>query len=94
MILGKHHSVPLGPFDQAALPIILAIIQILNIAWVIRCLLQVLRVDSIPAGWKLYWQAVIYFLPVFGPLIWMFSSHNPGRIRIRRPLRPRAKSKE
>jgi hypothetical protein len=39
-----------------------------------------LRVQALAPGWKLYWQAVIYLLPVFGPVIWLLSMHNPRRL--------------
>lgn len=60
-------------------PIVLIVAQLLYLYWVIRSLIQVLRVESLSPGWKLYWQAVIYLLPLFGPLVWLFSIHNPRR---------------
>jgi hypothetical protein len=76
---------PLMNLQLPIWPIVLIVIQLLYIYWVIQSLLQVLRVESIAPGWKLYWQAVIYLFPLFGPLTWHFSDSNPNR--------PRRKSK-
>lgn len=70
------------PWLQIEIPIwhpLLLIIQFAYLYWVINSLLQILRVDALVAGWKLYWMAVVYLVPFVGPLIWLFSSANPNR---------------
>lgn len=43
----------------------------------VRLMLQVLRVENLVPGWKLFWLAVIYGLPLVGPLAWLLSAHGP-----------------
>ena len=72
------------PWLQIQVPIwppVLIILQFAYLYWVVTSLLQVLRVESIVTGWKLYWLAVVYLVPLVGPLIWLFSSANPNRPR-------------
>ena len=72
------------PWIQIEIPVwrpILIIMQFAYLYWVINSLLQILRVDSMVAGWKLYWLAVVYLVPLVGPLIWLFSFVNPNRPR-------------
>ena len=45
------------------------VLEFAYLYWIVRSLLQVLKVETMHPGWKLYWEAVIYLLPVFGPLI-------------------------
>jgi hypothetical protein len=79
MFWGQWPLLPLTNLQLPVGPIVVILIQLLYIYWVIQSLLQVLRVETIKPGWKLYWQAVIYLLPLFGPLIWLLSMHNPRR---------------
>ena len=72
------------PWIQIEIPVarpLLIIIHFAYLYWVINSLLQVLRVESLVAGWKLYWMAVVYLVPFVGPLIWLFSTANPNRPR-------------
>ena len=45
----------------------------------IRLMLQVLRVEALVPGWKLFWLVVISGVPLFGPLAWLVSRHSPWR---------------
>jgi hypothetical protein len=72
------------PWLQIQVPIwqpVLVILQFAYLYWVITSLLQVLRVEALVPGWKLYWLAVVYLVPLVGPLIWLFSTANPNRPR-------------
>jgi hypothetical protein len=72
------------PWLQIQVPIwqpVLVILQFAYLYWVITSLLQVLRVESLVPGWKLYWLAVVYLVPLLGPSIWLFSSTNPNQPR-------------
>jgi hypothetical protein len=82
MVWGQWPFLPLINLQLPVWPIVVILIQLLYFYWVIQSLLQVLRVETIKQGWKLYWQAVIYLLPLFGPLIWLFSVHNPRRLSV------------
>jgi hypothetical protein len=82
MVWGQWPLLPLVSLELPVWPIITILLQLLYAYWVIRSLLQVLRVEPLTAGWKLYWLAVIYVLPPFGPLIWLFSLHNPRRFSV------------
>ncbi len=53
-------------------------VQIAYVYLIIRLLLQVLRVEALVPGWKLFWMAVISGIPVFGPIFWIISRHSPS----------------
>ena len=65
-------------------PFVVIPVQIAYFVWLIRCLLQVLRVEALAPGWKLFWMAFISGLPLVGPLIWLVSDSNPNRFRFKR----------
>jgi hypothetical protein len=54
-------------------------LQIAYLYLAVRVMLQVLRADKLVPGWKLFWLAVIYGLPLIGPVSWLLSSHSPRR---------------
>ena len=85
MVWGQWPLLPLMNLQLPVWPIVVTLIQLLYFYWVIQSLLQVLRVEALAPGWRLYWQAVIYLLPLIGPVIWFLSDSNPNR--------PRRKSK-
>jgi hypothetical protein len=58
-------------------PFVVIPVQIAYLVWLIRCLLQILRVDALSPGWKLFWLAVVSGLPLIGPIAWLLSAHGP-----------------
>ena len=81
MVWGQWPLLPSLNLQLPVWPIVQIVIQLLYVYWVIRSLLQVLQVEALAPGWKLYWQAVIYLIPVLGPVIWLLSMHNPRRFK-------------
>ena len=75
---GQFFPVYLG--DPWPLWIIIPL-QIAYFYLIVRLMLQVLRVESLVPGWKLFWLAIIYGFPAVGPLAWWFSNN---RLRRRR----------
>ena len=58
-------------------PFVVIPVQIAYFVWLIRSLLQVLRVEALTPGWKLFWISFISGIPLFGPIGWLLSRHSP-----------------